>query len=148
MPPDICLVYLCFLASFNMLVLVSDWVFTYMLLFIQFAVCFCLIFPVHQKPVIATLTRLSNEKSKLGGSRANPANKRKIEVNSRKSGASFAKLNSGDLASRARQGINQKSMLLLPPSRMSKQPLRLRTARKKLEFFDMKAGGITGMAFF
>ncbi|XP_062173815.1 protein transport protein SEC31 homolog B-like, partial [Alnus glutinosa] len=104
--------------------------------------------PVHQKPVIATLTRLSNEKSKLGGSRANPANKRKIEVNSRKSGASFAKLNSGDLASRARQGINQKSMLLLPPSRMSKQPLRLRTARKKLEFFDMKSGGITGMAFF
>lgn len=45
------------------------------------------------------LTRLFNETSEaLGGSRANPARKREIEDNSRKFGALFAKLNSGDIS--------------------------------------------------
>ncbi|KAA3476124.1 protein transport protein SEC31-like protein B-like [Gossypium australe] len=55
--------------------------------------------PAHQKPVITTLTRLFNETSQaLGGSRANPAKKREIEDKSRKIGALFAKLNSGDIS--------------------------------------------------
>ncbi|XP_061995632.1 protein transport protein SEC31 homolog B isoform X1 [Rosa rugosa] len=58
--------------------------------------------PGHQKPVIATLGRLFNETSEaLGGSRANPAKKREIEDNSRKIGALFAKLNSGDISKNA-----------------------------------------------
>nr|CAB3455189.1 unnamed protein product [Digitaria exilis] len=50
-------------------------------------------------PVIATLTRLFDETSKaLGGSQATQAKKREIEDNSRKIGALFAKLNSGDIS--------------------------------------------------
>ncbi|KAF5469770.1 hypothetical protein F2P56_010332 [Juglans regia] len=64
--------------------------------------------PVHQKPVIATLTRLFNETSEaLGGSRANPAKKREIEDNSRKLGALFAKLNSGDISKNAADKLVQ-----------------------------------------
>jgi hypothetical protein len=75
---------------------------------IQFGVCFCLIFPVHQKPVIATLTRLFNETAEaLGGLRANPAKKREIEDNSRKLGALFAKLNSGDISKNAAEKLVQ-----------------------------------------
>ncbi|PUZ73260.1 hypothetical protein GQ55_2G459900 [Panicum hallii var. hallii] len=51
------------------------------------------------RPVIATLTRLFDETSKaLGGSQATQAKKREIEDNSRKIGALFAKLNSGDIS--------------------------------------------------
>ncbi|XP_043691562.1 protein transport protein SEC31 homolog B-like isoform X2 [Telopea speciosissima] len=58
--------------------------------------------PAQQRPVITTLTRLFNETSEaLGGSRANPAKKREIEDNSRKIGALFAKLNSGDISKNA-----------------------------------------------
>ncbi|KAL9679497.1 hypothetical protein QQ045_017360 [Rhodiola kirilowii] len=59
--------------------------------------------PAHQKTVIATtLTRLFNETSEaLGGSRANPAKRREIEDNSKKIGALFAKLNSGDISQNA-----------------------------------------------
>lgn len=54
------------------------------------------------KLVIATLTRLYNEISAaLGGSNANPSKKREIEDNSRKIGALFAKLNSGDISPNA-----------------------------------------------
>ncbi|KAG6677018.1 hypothetical protein I3843_14G006100 [Carya illinoinensis] len=64
--------------------------------------------PVHQKPVIATLTRLFNETSEaLGGLRANPAKKREIEDNSRKLGALFAKLNSGDISKNAADKLVQ-----------------------------------------
>ncbi|KAJ0038596.1 hypothetical protein Pint_23870 [Pistacia integerrima] len=56
----------------------------------------------HQKPVIMTLTRLYNETAEaLGGARANPAKKREIEDNSKKIGALFAKLNSGDISKNA-----------------------------------------------
>ncbi|XWS32489.1 hypothetical protein CRYUN_Cryun23aG0162800 [Craigia yunnanensis] len=66
------------------------------------------IVPVHQKPVITTLTRLFNETSQvLGGSRANPAKKREIEDNSRKIGALFAKLNSGDISKNASDKLTQ-----------------------------------------
>uniref|UniRef100_M8AXY9 Sec16 Sec23-binding domain-containing protein n=1 Tax=Aegilops tauschii TaxID=37682 RepID=M8AXY9_AEGTA len=48
------------------------------------------------RPVIATLTRLFDETSKaLGGA---PAKKREIEDNSKKIGALFAKLNTGDIS--------------------------------------------------
>ncbi|XP_050386312.1 protein transport protein SEC31 homolog B [Argentina anserina] len=58
--------------------------------------------PGHQKLVIATLGRLFNETTEaLGGSRANPAKKREIEDNSKKIGALFAKLNSGDISKNA-----------------------------------------------
>ncbi|KAF6136674.1 hypothetical protein GIB67_016130 [Kingdonia uniflora] len=58
--------------------------------------------PAQQRPVIVTLARLFNETSEaLGGSRANPARKREIEDNSRKIGALFAKLNSGDISNNA-----------------------------------------------
>jgi len=51
------------------------------------------------RPVIATLTRLFDETSKaLGGSQATQAKKREIEDNSRKIGALFVKLNSGDIS--------------------------------------------------
>ncbi|GMI66980.1 hypothetical protein like AT3G63460 [Hibiscus trionum] len=64
--------------------------------------------PAHQKPVITTLTRLFNETSQpLGGSRANPAKKREIEDNSRKLGALFAKLNSGDISKNASDKLIQ-----------------------------------------
>ncbi|XP_062173847.1 protein transport protein SEC31 homolog B [Alnus glutinosa] len=64
--------------------------------------------PVHQKPVIATLTRLFNETAEaLGGLRANPAKKREIEDNSRKLGALFAKLNSGDISKNAAEKLVQ-----------------------------------------
>ncbi|CAA3002812.1 transport SEC31 homolog B [Olea europaea subsp. europaea] len=64
--------------------------------------------PAQQKPVIATLTRLFNETSEaLGGSRANPAKKREIEDNSKKLGALFAKLNSGDISKNAAERLVQ-----------------------------------------
>ncbi|XP_047978575.1 protein transport protein SEC31 homolog B-like [Salvia hispanica] len=64
--------------------------------------------PAQQKPVIATLTRLFNETSEaLGGSRANPAKKREIEDNSKKLGALFAKLNSGDISRNAAEKLVQ-----------------------------------------
>ncbi|XP_066391405.1 protein transport protein SEC31 homolog B-like isoform X5 [Miscanthus floridulus] len=51
------------------------------------------------RPVIGTLTRLFDETSKaLGGSQATQAKKREIEDNSRKIGALFSKLNSGDIS--------------------------------------------------
>ncbi|CAK8573183.1 unnamed protein product [Lathyrus sativus] len=55
--------------------------------------------PVHQMPIITTLTRLFNETSEaLGGSRANPAKRREIEDNSKRLGGLFAKLNSDDIS--------------------------------------------------
>ncbi|KAK4372058.1 hypothetical protein RND71_007442 [Anisodus tanguticus] len=61
-----------------------------------------------QKPVIATLTRLFNETSEaLGGTRANPSKKREIEDNSKKLGALFAKLNSGDISKNAAEKLVQ-----------------------------------------
>ncbi|KAL0429212.1 UNVERIFIED_CONTAM: protein transport protein SEC31B [Sesamum radiatum] len=64
--------------------------------------------PAQQKPVIATLTRLFNETTEaLGGSRANPAKKREIEDNSKKLGALFAKLNSGDISKNAAEKLVQ-----------------------------------------
>ncbi|KAK8929022.1 hypothetical protein KSP39_PZI017551 [Platanthera zijinensis] len=50
------------------------------------------------RPVIGTLTRLYQETSESLGQRADPAKKREIEDNSRKIGALFAKLNSGDIS--------------------------------------------------
>jgi protein transport protein SEC31 len=64
--------------------------------------------PVQQRPVVATLVRLFNETSEaLGGSRANPAKRREIEDNSRKIGALFAKLNSGDISKNAAEKLVQ-----------------------------------------
>ncbi|KAJ4978081.1 hypothetical protein NE237_008861 [Protea cynaroides] len=64
--------------------------------------------PAQQRPVITTLTRLFNETSEaLGGSRANTAKKREIEDNSRKIGALFAKLNSGDISKNAADKLIQ-----------------------------------------
>ncbi|CAN6906040.1 unnamed protein product [Brassica oleracea] len=64
--------------------------------------------PAHQKPVVATLTRLFNETSEaLGGARANPSKKREIEDNSRKLGALFVKLNSGDISKNAADKLAQ-----------------------------------------
>ncbi|KAK4841237.1 hypothetical protein QYF36_001217 [Acer negundo] len=64
--------------------------------------------PAHQKSVIATLARLFHETSEaLGGSRANPAKKREIEDNSKKIGALFAKLNSGDISKNAADKLVQ-----------------------------------------
>ncbi|GMI95753.1 hypothetical protein like AT3G63460 [Hibiscus trionum] len=64
--------------------------------------------PAHQKPVITTLTRLFNETSQaLGGARANLAKKREIEDNSKKIGALFAKLNSGDISKNASDKLIQ-----------------------------------------
>ncbi|KAG8363650.1 hypothetical protein BUALT_Bualt19G0044600 [Buddleja alternifolia] len=64
--------------------------------------------PAQQKPVIATLTRLFNETAEaLGGSRANPGKKREIEDNSKKLGALFAKLNSGDISKNAAEKLIQ-----------------------------------------
>ncbi|GAB4832488.1 hypothetical protein Ancab_006510 [Ancistrocladus abbreviatus] len=64
--------------------------------------------PAHQRPVIATLTRLFNETSEaLGGPRANATKKREIEDNSRKLGALFAKLNTGDISRNAADKLVQ-----------------------------------------
>ncbi|KAH7848764.1 hypothetical protein Vadar_007432 [Vaccinium darrowii] len=64
--------------------------------------------PVQQRPVVATLVRLFNETSEaLGGSHANPAKRREIEDNSRKIGALFAKLNSGDISKNAAEKLVQ-----------------------------------------
>ena len=64
--------------------------------------------PAHQKPVVATLTRLYNETSEaLGGARANPSKKREIEDNSKKLGALFVKLNSGDISKNAADKLAQ-----------------------------------------
>ncbi|XP_021739326.1 LOW QUALITY PROTEIN: protein transport protein SEC31 homolog B-like [Chenopodium quinoa] len=64
--------------------------------------------PALQKPVITTLTRLFNETSEaLGGARAVPAKKREIEDNSRKLGALFAKLNTGDISQNAAEKLIQ-----------------------------------------
>ncbi|KAF2608163.1 hypothetical protein F2Q68_00045260 [Brassica cretica] len=64
--------------------------------------------PAHQKPVVATLTRLFNETSEaLGGARANPPKKREIEDNSKKLGALFVKLNSGEMAKSAADKLGQ-----------------------------------------
>ncbi|KAL3516403.1 hypothetical protein ACH5RR_023305 [Cinchona calisaya] len=69
--------------------------------------------PAQQKAVIATLTRLFNETSEaLGGSRANPAKKREIEDNSRKLGALFVKLNSGDISKNAAEKLIQLCQVL------------------------------------
>ena len=69
---------------------------------------FALSAAAHHRPVITTLTRLFNETSEvLGGSRANPARKREIEDNSRKIGALFAKLNSGDISKNASDKLIQ-----------------------------------------
>ena len=57
------------------------------------------VFAAELRPVIGTLTRLFDETSKaLGGSQATQAKKREIEDNSRKIGALFSKLNSGDIS--------------------------------------------------
>lgn len=62
--------------------------------------------PAQQRPVVTTLTRLFNETSEaLGGSRANPARKREIEDNSKKIGALFTKLNSGDISRNAAEKL-------------------------------------------
>ncbi|CAN0863670.1 Protein transport protein SEC31 homolog B [Linum grandiflorum] len=64
--------------------------------------------PAHHKQVVATLTRLFNETSEvLGGSRAMGAKKREIEDNSKKIGALFAKLNSGDISKNASDKLIQ-----------------------------------------
>ncbi|KAF7824612.1 protein transport protein SEC31-like protein B-like [Senna tora] len=64
--------------------------------------------PMHQRPIVTTLTRLFNETSEaLGGSRANPAKKREIEDNSKKLGGLFAKLNSGDISKNAADKLLQ-----------------------------------------
>ena len=58
--------------------------------------------------MVATLSRLFNETSEaLGGARANPGKKREIEDNSRKMGALFNKLNSGDISKNAADKLGQ-----------------------------------------
>ncbi|XP_010938544.1 protein transport protein SEC31 homolog B isoform X1 [Elaeis guineensis] len=64
--------------------------------------------PAELRPVITTLTKLYHETSEaLGGSRANPSKKREIEDNSRKIGALFSKLNSGDISPNAASKLGQ-----------------------------------------
>ncbi|KAK9056092.1 hypothetical protein SSX86_027180 [Deinandra increscens subsp. villosa] len=64
--------------------------------------------PAHQKAVIATLSRLFTETSEImGGSHAVPAKKREIEDNSKKLGALFVKLNSGDISKNASEKLVQ-----------------------------------------
>ncbi|KAL8227828.1 hypothetical protein R6Q57_015412 [Mikania cordata] len=64
--------------------------------------------PAQQRAVIGTLTRLFNETSDaLGGSNAVPAKRREIEDNSKKIGALFAKLNSGDISKNAAEKLVQ-----------------------------------------
>eukprot|EP00249_Psilotum_nudum_P022019 c28342_g1_i1 orf=734-3148(-) len=60
------------------------------------------------KPVIGTLMKLYNETSEaLGGARANHAKKREIDDNSKKLGALFTKLNSGDISANAASKLIQ-----------------------------------------
>lgn len=68
----------------------------------------CYLLIVQQRPVIGTLTRLFNETSEaLGGGNAVPAKKREIDDNSKKLGALFAKLNSGDISKNAGEKLVQ-----------------------------------------
>lgn len=65
-------------------------------MFLHWCCLLWLSFAAELRPVIATLTRLFDETSKaLGGA---PAKKREIEDNSKKIGALFAKLNTGDIS--------------------------------------------------
>lgn len=65
-------------------------------------------FAAHQRPVISTLTRLFTETSEaMGGSHAVPAKKREIDDNSKKLGALFVKLNSGDISKNASEKLVQ-----------------------------------------
>ena len=69
--------------------------------------------PVHQKPIVTTLTRLFNETSEaLGGSRATAARKREIEDNSKKLGALFVKFNTGDISKNAADKLLQLCLAL------------------------------------
>ncbi|KAI3681295.1 hypothetical protein L6452_36085 [Arctium lappa] len=62
--------------------------------------------PAQQRPVISTLMRLFTETSEaMGGSHAVPAKKREIDDNSKKLGALFAKLNSGDISKNAAEKL-------------------------------------------
>ncbi|KAI3796461.1 hypothetical protein L1987_39132 [Smallanthus sonchifolius] len=64
--------------------------------------------PAQQRSVIGTLTRIFNETSEaLGGSNAVPAKRREIDDNSKKIGALFAKLNSGDISKNAAEKLVQ-----------------------------------------
>ncbi|KAF5764569.1 putative transcription factor WD40-like family [Helianthus annuus] len=64
--------------------------------------------PAHQRAVISSLTRLFTETSEaLGGSHAVPAKKREIDDNSKKLGALFVKLNSGDISKNASEKLVQ-----------------------------------------
>ncbi|VFQ59373.1 unnamed protein product [Cuscuta campestris] len=64
--------------------------------------------PAEQRAVVTTLTRLFNETSEaLGGSKANPAKRHEIEENSKRLGALFAKLNSGDISKSAAEKLVQ-----------------------------------------
>ncbi|KAK1420267.1 hypothetical protein QVD17_21715 [Tagetes erecta] len=64
--------------------------------------------PAHQKAVITTLMRLFTETSEImGGSHAVPAKKREIDDNSKKLGALFVKLNSGDISKNASEKLVQ-----------------------------------------
>ncbi|KAI3744025.1 hypothetical protein L1987_57097 [Smallanthus sonchifolius] len=64
--------------------------------------------PAPQRAVIGTLTRLFNETSEaLGGSNAVPAKRREIDDNSKKIGALFTKLNSGDISKNAAEKLVQ-----------------------------------------
>ncbi|XP_076901787.1 protein transport protein SEC31 homolog B-like [Bidens hawaiensis] len=64
--------------------------------------------PAQQRLVIGTLTRLFQETSEaLGGSNAAPAKRREIDDNSKKLGALFAKLNSGDISKNAAEKLGQ-----------------------------------------
>ncbi|KAM0072135.1 putative protein transport protein SEC31 [Helianthus debilis subsp. tardiflorus] len=62
----------------------------------------------HQRAVITTLTRLFTETSEImGGTHAVPAKKREIDDNSKKLGALFVKLNSGDISKNASEKVVQ-----------------------------------------
>ncbi|XP_057522031.1 protein transport protein SEC31 homolog B-like isoform X3 [Amaranthus tricolor] len=64
--------------------------------------------PAHLKPVVATLTRLYNETSEaLGGARANALKKKEIDDNSRKLGALFTNLNTGNISKNAAEKLVQ-----------------------------------------
>ncbi|KAI3824680.1 hypothetical protein L1987_06149 [Smallanthus sonchifolius] len=62
--------------------------------------------PVHQRAVISSLMRLFTETSEaMGGAHAVPAKKREIDDNSKKLGALFVKLNSGDISKNASEKL-------------------------------------------
>ncbi|KAL9306604.1 Protein transport protein SEC31 A [Arabidopsis thaliana] len=66
--------------------------------------------PAHQKPIVASLTRLFTETFEplRGYSRDTPAKKREAEDNcSRKLGALFSKLNNGDISKNAAEKLTQ-----------------------------------------